>query len=686
MFHLLLQEMWSAKKGSTNPQQLKYILSNKSDMYSGFQQQDAQEFLSILLDTLHEDLNQGDLKKTFVMPDGDGKCDEEVSEQSWNFHKQRNDSYFVKNFMGQYKSKVSCLECGKVSITFDPYMYLSLPLAKDKISVDYCFLSLSSASIGRCKIYTHLPINVKVLLEKISLEIDIAPDRLSMFTVSKSSILSVYKSDDLITKAELDKGQLIIQENKNSSNGTTTIKVVYALSEPFIKNTCSSCGSSGDLKRCLRCRKVKYCNQECQKKHFQIHKADCKATPQTVGIPLVLYIKNKDLKYDKMHKVIASSNIYLNFVQEKEMKLKSELKIGNNEGMVSDTFALNVNSKPTDIVKLANEGFAFVLILENTKNFHGVKDFEINDTESLQYRQPKISLGDCFEAFTQEECLPDTELWKCPSCNKLQKATKQISLYSCPNYLIVHLKRFQAKNIIMFDKIDKHVTFPVNNLDLSDFSVKRDAVNPSNYVYDLYGVSNHYGSLYRGHYTAYSRLSGASSTWREFDDRSVNDIDENSVQSQAAYVLFYKRRDFSESISRGILSSEDEEEFFDASSGGAHNEVSDHSDDNSCYFEAKVSDDDISTKANSISISNSSNEKKIDSDQVENMECDETGSQKTTEGSSSSDTSCDYVKVENSEIHNEKRVEIDTNCANDKEITSHVTLDAIEINFEDELD
>lgn len=660
-------------------------------MYSGFQQQDAQEFLSILLDTLHEDLNQGDIKKTFVMPDGDGKCDEEVSEQSWTFHKQRNDSYFVKNFMGQYKSKVSCLECQKVSITFDPYMYLSLPLAKEKTPVEYYFLSLASPAIGRCKIYSLLPVSACNLLNNISQEIDISSERLSMFSISKSSIVNVFSAGDLITKTELNEGQLIIQENKNSSHTTTRIKVIYALSEPFVQNTCSSCGSSGDLKRCLRCRKVQYCNQECQKKHFPSHKVDCKASPQTVGLPLVLFIKNKDMRYDKLQSLIASSNNYFTFIQEKKMKLRYELKIGDDCGMLSDSFALNVNSKQSDIIHLASQEFTFVLIYDNsTKNFLGVNDFEISDSESLNQCQPKISLSDCFETFTQEECLPDTELWKCPRCKKLQKATKQISLYSCPNYLIVHLKRFQAKNIIMFDKIDKHIVFPVNGLTLSDFSVTRHDVESGYYEYDLYGVANHYGSLYRGHYTAYSKLSGASSTWREFDDHTVNDIDENSVQSQAAYVLFYKRRNFSESISKGILSSEDEEEYFDASSGGAHNEVSDHSDDNSCYYEAKVSDDDISIKANSITLSNISCNTKVNDNKDETMECDETGSQKTTEGSSSSDTSCDYVKVERKkEIQSDKVNEIDDDyesSINSLEITNPISLDVIEINFEDELD
>lgn len=40
----------------------------------------------------------------------------------------RNDSKIVDLFQGQFKSTLVCPDCQKVSITFDPYMYLSVPL------------------------------------------------------------------------------------------------------------------------------------------------------------------------------------------------------------------------------------------------------------------------------------------------------------------------------------------------------------------------------------------------------------------------------------------------------------------------------------------------------------------------------------------------------------------------------
>jgi ubiquitin C-terminal hydrolase len=47
-------------------------------------------------------------------------------------------------------------------------------------------------------------------------------------------------------------------------------------------------------------------------------------------------------------------------------------------------------------------------------------------------------------------------------------------------------------------------------------------------MYDLYAVSNHYGSLNGGHYTAMCKNPVAGS-WFEFDDTSVKKISKSDV-------------------------------------------------------------------------------------------------------------------------------------------------------------
>jgi Ubiquitin carboxyl-terminal hydrolase len=101
--------------------------------FSGYSQQDSQEFLACLLDGLHEDLNRV-RKKPYVERDeliGVEPSDEqlrEMGQKAWDGHKLRNDSVVVDLCVGMYKSTVVCPVCDVVSVTFDPFMDLSVPL------------------------------------------------------------------------------------------------------------------------------------------------------------------------------------------------------------------------------------------------------------------------------------------------------------------------------------------------------------------------------------------------------------------------------------------------------------------------------------------------------------------------------------------------------------------------------
>jgi ubiquitin C-terminal hydrolase len=60
-------------------------------------------------------------------------------------------------------------------------------------------------------------------------------------------------------------------------------------------------------------------------------------------------------------------------------------------------------------------------------------------------------------------------------------------------------------------------------------------------LYDLYAVSNHFGGMGGGHYTAYCKLNDGGQ-WYCFDDSHSYTVAESKVLSESAYVLFYRRR------------------------------------------------------------------------------------------------------------------------------------------------
>jgi len=56
--------------------------------------------------------------------------------------------------------------------------------------------------------------------------------------------------------------------------------------------------------------------------------------------------------------------------------------------------------------------------------------------------------------------------------------------------------------IVGQEKVSELVKFPIESLDMRPYvlTLKNE---PEPVLYDLYGISNHYGSLNGGHYTAY---------------------------------------------------------------------------------------------------------------------------------------------------------------------------------------
>ena len=71
---------------------------------------------------------------------------------------------------------------------------------------------------------------------------------------------------------------------------------------------------------------------------------------------------------------------------------------------------------------------------------------------------------------------------------------------------------------------------PLTNVDLRNIKY-----NSNEYIYDLFGICNHMGSVYSGHYTAY--VKNANNSWYEFNDQIITKID-NKKGTNNAYCFF----------------------------------------------------------------------------------------------------------------------------------------------------
>ncbi|GAA6022375.1 hypothetical protein JCM11491_003240 [Sporobolomyces phaffii] len=154
----------------------------------------------------------------------------------------------------------------------------------------------------------------------------------------------------------------------------------------------------------------------------------------------------------------------------------------------------------------------------------------------------RVTLMSCLEAFVRDEILDKDDAWHCPRCKKNRKATKKLSLSKLPPILVIHLKRFSFHGPFS-DKIETQVHYPLTGLDLTPFippplmDQKHGKTSSGSFQYDLFGVTNHYGNLSSGHYTAFVR-NGRD--WFNVGDSKVTPCDPNVVQSaKSAYILYY---------------------------------------------------------------------------------------------------------------------------------------------------
>ena len=152
-----------------------------------------------------------------------------------------------------------------------------------------------------------------------------------------------------------------------------------------------------------------------------------------------------------------------------------------------------------------------------------------------QIEGPEYELTNLLENFGTLEQLTEENKWYCPKCKQHQLAKKKIEIYTCPEILIIHLKRFKNNY-----KLGNLIKFPIEGLDMGKYIHYKENEN-NDYIYDLFAVSNHDGSLEGGHYIAYCK-NYYENKWYNFNDAYVSEIDENNIITNSAYVLFYKKR------------------------------------------------------------------------------------------------------------------------------------------------
>ncbi|KAK7195275.1 ubiquitin carboxyl-terminal hydrolase [Novymonas esmeraldas] len=142
-FSFVLRELnRSDCRFSVSASPLKSALGDYSSSFQNSQQQDASEFLRILLDGVHEALNaNGMIKSNYEDIDNSIGTDDVLARKYWKQYHDKNSSVVADYCAFQERSSVTCPNCGVVSRSFSVSLSLELPIppTSSPVLINDCF-------------------------------------------------------------------------------------------------------------------------------------------------------------------------------------------------------------------------------------------------------------------------------------------------------------------------------------------------------------------------------------------------------------------------------------------------------------------------------------------------------------------------------------------------------------------
>uniref|UniRef100_A0A8C4IFZ4 Ubiquitin carboxyl-terminal hydrolase n=1 Tax=Dicentrarchus labrax TaxID=13489 RepID=A0A8C4IFZ4_DICLA len=574
----VIKQMWSGRHYSVVPRVFKTKVGHFASQFLGYQQHDSQELLSFLLDGLHEDLNRVKNKEYIELRDAAGRPDQEVAEEAWRNHRRRNDSVIVDTFHGLFKSTLVCPECRKVSVTFDPFCYLSVPLpvSKERI-MEVFFVSLDPyAKPAQHRVVVPKAGKVFDLCSALSEMTSVPPTQMVVADVFNHRFYKIYNSDESLS-CILDRDDIFLvsceqQEEQvllalylrershyrdygsgSSSYGTTLFGHPLLLSTPR-----SSCSREAlynlFLQRLARYVRPPDPSEELEEEEEDDEEEELYKT-QTNGISDGKDTKRlqqpcetteEEKEEDKQEEACSPSLPANEQPARRRACRKRRKSLFTIQAVNSNGTTERGTGEGGSAVSFGSQPYVAIdWDPEMKKRFYNENEAEKyvkHASMEVPQQQTTVQLQECIELFTTVETLEEENPWYCPVCKKHQLATKKLDLWSLPEVLIIHLKRFSYTKFTR-EKLDSIVDFPLRDLDFSGCLLKKNVSNgepPS--CYDLIAVSNHYGGLRDGHYTSYA-CNKDNGQWYYFDDSKVTYAREDQIVTNAAYVLFYHRQD-----------------------------------------------------------------------------------------------------------------------------------------------
>ena len=518
----LLNKLWKETKEYVNPIEFFRTFVSHVKLFANNSQHDSHEMLIYLLEKLHEDLNRNKEKQYIELNEkGENEDDIMASNRWWETHQKRDNSIIMDLFSGQYKSTLRCPFCDKISITYDQFSCLELPI-ENKCFFGTCYIINSKENkIRKINLIFGEDERFKEICDKINCQ----KQYKAILCRDSKMYLACLKEEhnlyEIISQSHKEKKQLkdriiFYEYDKNELDNKLIFFVV-----PVIED---------ENENVLFFPKIFYYDEN--------------DTIQQFYLDLKKYYYKY---YNEKNENFSDEKIKLRILNNLTActKTKDPCDYCKSKDCVSCEFKFGQNMTMGELKKTQSKKRSFVMYLEipkeNFKNddYNSIKLYDnyLNDEEDFILNN-ELSLENCINTFSRCEKLDELNEWYCSKCKEHRRGYKQLELFRLPRYLLLELKRFRGQSGFFFNsKNSTNVKFPLENLNLNKY-----LVGPKNmdYIYDLISVSQHYGASFGGHYTSVCKKGNV---WFKFDDESVDKIGADNIVNPYAYILIYKLRE-----------------------------------------------------------------------------------------------------------------------------------------------
>jgi len=575
----LLRAIWSAEYQGIQvvvPRSFQGLLDKCTSKFGGWKQRDAMVFLEFILNNLHDELTSAQKRPTMDAIESKLRAAAEKSEDhskaELNWYLMRNQqthdvvirgqSKIRELFHAQQRVRWACPDCrkGTLATKFGTYTHLSLPLVDDSqlsLVVDVFHLGITREN----KESPNKPTRHVFHVNKFDMVRELRA-LIAQKYKTKTNLVRLYENEDMHVTRELDENLWRKMVEIHDSRHELAV-ACYILKD----------WSATEIK------------------HSEISLALCKlshyapVTKKVFGLPFVFsFLKIDSTRkvhqtvYRQLHAWIGTTGNVLAAPPDSDDDARWDALLASNAlpyRLCYSYRSSDYNKDPTQtrhivvhnilcsdeapwpnlfrysvewgdgaihddgaILRVEWSDSAFVAL-------QSVMSKVVVDGEYSKWREQGkgagdcLNLYDCLNAYVSKQLIDENDHSHCSECST-RHITKQIDLWSLPELLIIHLKRFGSDGV---KKSSALVDCPIRGLDLTAHLINGgDQSKSSAFVYDLFAVSCHSdGSFGEGCHTSYA-LNTQTKQWLYFNGSAVQFAKQRDIISQATHILFYRKR------------------------------------------------------------------------------------------------------------------------------------------------